>query len=144
MHEQRIGLGDLHHLVLDVDGVAGWTDVVAAHARGLELGRAGRVGRDVHGLGSDQPDLSRRRDGPPVLGDIGRHQIAGPVFGGIGVGHVLGEELLALLMPLHLRAQHGQQRNVGDGHGALAKAVRAAKSTRSGRQTLPGVWLMRG
>jgi hypothetical protein len=40
----------------------------------------------------------------------------GAVIRGIGIGDILGEEAFALLVPLHSRAQHRQDRNIGNRH----------------------------
>jgi hypothetical protein len=45
-----------------------------------------------------------------------RSQILGLKARRVGVGDVLGQELLARLMPMHARLQHLDEGEVGDGH----------------------------
>jgi hypothetical protein len=46
------------------------------------------------------------RGAPQGTVEIRRCEVAGAVIRDIGTGDILGEEALALLMPLHSRAQH--------------------------------------
>jgi len=53
------------------------------------------------------------RGAPQGTVEIRRCEVAGAVIRDIGMGDILGEEALALLMPLHSRAQHRRDRNIG-------------------------------
>ncbi len=65
-----------------------------------------------------------------------------PVTGGVGIGDVLGQHLLARLRPFQPHAQHGQ---IGMSVMAMGSPLTMpAAAGRPDRQTLPGLWLLAG
>ena len=49
--------------------------------------------------------------------EIQRLQVARDIAGRVGIGDVLGQNILALMQPVHALAQHGQKRYIGQIHG---------------------------
>jgi len=87
---------------------------------------------DVAGLRARKAD----RGAPQRTAENRRREAAGAVVRGGGIGDILGEQAMALLMPLHSRAQHRQDRK-----SALPLPHYWADFT---GQTLPRLWLTPG
>src|SRR5215510_16234382 len=67
----------------------------------------------------------------PGLVEIRWDEIAWRELWGVGVGHVLRQQALALLMPMHLGAQHREDRHIGDRHrGSFGFPVDPDRPTR--------------
>jgi hypothetical protein len=108
----------LDHLVFQVDGIAGRADLVTAAGRAkLRTAVTGKSG-EMAAVGlrhAERRVLSQHR---PF--DIRRHEVARPNFRHVGIGDIVGQDLLAFLVPLHPGAQHRKERDVVDRHGGLA------------------------
>ena len=107
--------GKLEHFIFVADRIAARTHFVAVVAVLGELRAAGAASGEVVGGGAREIERNRSQS----VAEIGRNEVAGAVVRGVGVGDILGENALALLMPLHSGAQHRQDRNIGDRHSPL-------------------------
>src|SRR5438477_9067097 len=76
--------GDLDHLVLEVDGVAGGAHVVAARPRRRKAARTGNRPLDMCGLGA----IERHARRVLTAAEVGRREIARAIFRRVGVGDV--------------------------------------------------------
>jgi len=75
---------------------------------------------------------------------IMRLQVARPEMRRVGVGDILGQDALTLLVPLHAGPQHREDREVGNSHGVVPVSRLAPLRAAATRQTLPIVWLIGG
>src|SRR3569833_631505 len=111
--------GDFDHLVFEVHAAAAGAHLETGGPRALELARRGFRRREVPRFGAFEPD---RRQHRPRSVKLQRGKVARPKVRRVGIGDVFGQQPLTLLMPLHPGAQHGKQRQVGDGHGDLVSS----------------------
>ena len=145
----RLIVAGLHHLFFEIDAVSARPDFEFRHLARVgprTLGASRQA--DMRGVGHGKAATRRRgtqwlREAGPGLAEIGTGEVARLEAGQIGVGDVLGQELLAGLVPLHARAQHAEDGKVGDGHGA-GPSPRPEESARWDRQNLPPPWLTPG
>src|SRR5215467_5662159 len=144
--------GHFEHLVLEPDRIAGRSRFEVELAVQAEPWRpaAGRI-TDVARIGAHERHRALRR---PGLVQIQWDEIAWRELGSVGVGDVLRQEALTLLVPEHLGAQHREDRHIGDRHRGsfgfpvdpdrpTALAKRAIRNRTDG-QTLPSLWLKTG
>src|SRR5262245_2834315 len=157
----------LEHLVLEANCVAGRPRFEIELAIEAEPRRsaAGRIG-DMARIRTRERQRACRH---PGLVEIRWDEIAWRELWGVGVGHVLRQQALALLMPMHLGAQHRKDRHIGDRHRSSfgfpvdsdrptrwrhthgrrlgdtrPRGTQQARRNRTDGQTLPSPWLMPG
>jgi transcription-repair coupling factor (superfamily II helicase) len=119
--------GDLHHLLLEADRIAAGADLKAALAVDPESAAvAGFVAGQVMRVGAGQREPGRRLGRRFV--ECQRCQVARAEVRRVGVGDIFREQALALLVPLHTGAQHGKDRDVGNGHESPAKPTNSSNS----------------
>src|SRR6266481_5658545 len=107
--------GNLEHLVLEIDRIAGGPGLEACLAIQREAlsdtGRSNMAGRGAH-----HRQRSHRSGAGGCRIEFRLDQIARLEIRRVGIGDVLGEQALTLLMPLHLGPQRRQHGKIVDGH----------------------------
>ena len=105
-HRLKIHLvvGDLHHLVLEADGVAGGPGLETGLLVLVETVPATTGRGDMGGAGPQQRQRPNRTRNRAAIVKFGFDQVAWLEIRRVGIGDVLGQNALPLLVPLHLGA----------------------------------------
>jgi len=105
---------DLHHFVFEVDRVTRWPHVVFPRPLDREAASRRTAPGEVRRRGQRELKLPARLN---LAAEIERREVARPVARCVSIGDVFGKQPLALLVPVHPRAQHRKDRQIGDRHG---------------------------
>src|SRR5665213_718670 len=133
----------LHHLLFETDGIAGRPRLEAHLAVLVKTVRAAAGRNDMRGAGAHHRERAHRSRGRAGVVEFRFDQVARLEIRCVRVGDIFGKDALALLVPLHLGAQHGQDRKIADGHRRRSASWRARRAP-STRQNLPCAWLTAG